>query len=125
MIVFIALKIAGRDACLLLVQELIIQFSYQQIIISYCALPNFRINCKSFENFAECFLKLLIIVKLSVILETEDYQSQKITQARAYAILYRSQILEELRRINNNTTCSDNCLRVKRSVLFIIIKLID
>ena len=39
MIVFIALKIAEKHACLLLVQELIIQFSYQQSIISYCARP--------------------------------------------------------------------------------------
>ena len=56
-----------------------------------------RINCKSFESFSECFLKLLIIVKLLAILEREDYQSRKITQAHAYAILYRSQILEEIR----------------------------
>ena len=55
----------------------------------------FIINCKSFENFVECFLKLIIMIKLLVILETEDYQSQKITQARADAILYRSHILEE------------------------------
>ena len=34
-IVFIALKIAEKH----LVQELIIQFSYQQSIISYCARP--------------------------------------------------------------------------------------
>ena len=96
MVVFIALKIAGKDACLLLVRELIIQFSYQQII-SYCARPNFRINCKSFENFAECFLKLIMIVKLLVILETEDYQSQKITQAHANTVWCRSHIPEELR----------------------------
>lgn len=96
MVVFIALKIAGKDACLLLVQELIVQFSYQQII-SYCTWPNFRINCKSFKNFAECFLKLIMIVKLLVILETEGYQSQKITHPHANAIWYRSQIPEELR----------------------------
>ena len=80
MIVFIALNIAKKEACLHLVQQPVIQFSCQQSIINYCAWSNLIIICKSFEILAETelFLKSVIKIKLLVTyLEKEDYQSQE------------------------------------------------